>query len=786
MIRAVGAWTQRLHPGCQIMAKVDASRAPSESFVASVLGKTKTAQFDLRAAAANRFSVDNAAEFLFRTSIPFLVVLFLGVLAAIRAGDLDEERREIERNTESAVVMAAHYFTLLHTNGVNEEDASRLSSELSAAASKGIFVISMPRENIHARNALLPQNIVGPELSELMGSGTKQLNNLAGMKPASLKINNRPWIGYRLPGQDDPIFALASLDVALANWRKEVSVTVSVFVVTAAVLLILLYGYFAQITKTKHEISAGKNEKRRREMALASGRCGLWDWELSTGTMRWSPSMCALLGFEQKEGMFSLSQIGSIVHEDDDQFMDFARRFAAREICELDEIVRLRDVNGQYHHIRLRAQTVDPTASDLNVIGIAVDVTEQHRLATQSRQSDQRLGTAVESISEAYVLWDANNKLVMCNARYINMMGLKPDTAQPGVSRSALNDEMIPVVSELRMLSGRDAEGIQEYERELEDGRWIHVNEKRLPDGSTVSVGMEISQLKRNEKRLKENETRLKSMVEDLNALRRTEKERTEQLVDVNVRYMMEKERAEAANLAKSQFLANMSHELRTPLNAIIGFSELMQRGLFGPLGSDRYQEYANDIHASGSYLLGFINDILEMSKIEAGHFKLSIEPIDLLETLKETLHYIEVMAAEKSISIKIEAEVASIIAADKRATKQILINLLSNAQKFTGENGTITVRARKVGGALRLTIADNGCGIPKSALAKLGEPFTQVADASTRHHPGSGLGLAISRSLVELHGGRLRIISTLGKGTAVHVILPDNPISEDALALAA
>jgi two-component system, cell cycle sensor histidine kinase PleC len=146
----------------------------------------------------------------------------------------------------------------------------------------------------------------------------------------------------------------------------------------------------------------------------------------------------------------------------------------------------------------------------------------------------------------------------------------------------------------------------------------------------------------------------------------------------------------------------------------------------------------------------------------------------------------VEVMAAEKSISIEIESEGSAFIAADKRSMKQILINLLSNAQKFTGENGTIKVRARKVNSALRLTIADNGCGIPKEALAKLGEPFTQVADASTRHHPGSGLGLAISRSLVELHGGRLRISSNLGKGTIVHVILPDNPVAEDSVALAA
>ncbi len=759
------------------MAKIDASRAPSESFVAGVFGKAIKERLVVKTIVPDRFNIDVAAEILFRTSIPFLVVLFLGVLASIRVGDLEDERREIESNTASAVVMAAHHFTLLHTKGVAEEDAERLSSELASAAAKGIVVTTLPNGSIFPNTKNVPIDLQGRTLVELTGGQANLLSKTAGLQTSPLTIFGRPWLGYSLVGHTVPVIALANLDIALANWRREVAVTVSVFVITAAVLLVLLYGYFAQINKTNSEIAVGKNEKRRREMALTSGRCGLWDWDLSTGTMRWSPSMCALLGYEQKEGVFSLSQISAIVHADDDQFMDFARRFAAREIYDLDEIVRLRNADGQYLHLRLRAQTVDATAAELSVIGIAVDVTEQHRLATQSRQSDLRLGTAVESISEAYVLWDAGNKLVMCNARYINMMGLNPDTAKPGVSRLELSEAMIPVVSELRMLSGRDAEGIQEFERELEDGRWIHVNEKKLPDGSTVSVGMEISQLKRNEKRLKENETRLKSMVEDLNALRRTEKERTEQLVDVNVRYIMEKERAEAANLAKSQFLANMSHELRTPLNAIIGFSELMQRGMFGPLGSDRYQEYANDIQESGTYLLGFINDILEMSKIEAGHFKLSLEAINVPDTLKETLHYVEVMAAEKSILIEIEADNAGIITADKRAIKQILINLLSNAQKFTGEYGVIKVRARRVNQALRLTIADSGCGIPKSALAKLGEPFTQVADASTRHHPGSGLGLAISRSLVELHGGRLRITSTLGKGTIVHVLLPDNQI---------
>ncbi|MGL4404622.1 MAG: PAS domain-containing sensor histidine kinase, partial [Notoacmeibacter sp.] len=697
-----------------------------------------------------------------------------------------EDRKKTEDAVSAAVVMAAHHFSSLNTNSIGEVEAARLSIELASGFTKNVVVVPLGNETTLRKEIQLPLLLNGQSPIVLSEHIATQLREMAGKSSIDLTISDQSWTGYQYKSASGSVISLANLDVALAGWRKDVAVTVTVFLITAAVLLILLYGYFAQISKTKRQINYSESERLRRETALTSGRCGLWDWDLSTGTMHWSPSMCALLGFDAVECAFSLNQISNIIHPEDDRFLSFARRFVANDISELDEVVRFRNLDGAYVYVRLRAQAVDPLDAARGVIGIAVDVTEQYRLATQSRQSDFRLGMTVESISEALVLWDANNKLVMCNARYISMMGLDAGLAKTGVSRTELTEHMTPIVSEMRMLGERDSEGVQEFEREMQDGRWIHVNEKRLADGSTVCVGMEISQLKRNEKRLKENEIRLKSMVEDLNALRRTEKERTEQLVDVNVRYLMEKERAETANLAKSEFLANMSHELRTPLNAIIGFSELMQRGLFGPLGSSRYQEYANDIHESGAYLLGFINDILEMSKIEAGHFKLSIEKFNVADTLHETLHYVEVMAEEKAIKIEIDAESDAEIFADKRSAKQIFINLLSNAQKFTGQNGQIKVRVRKINGALRLTIADNGCGIPKTALAKLGKPFTQVANSSTRHHPGSGLGLAISRSLVELHGGRLKISSQLGKGTIVHVVLPDNLIDEEPIQLAA
>jgi two-component system cell cycle sensor histidine kinase PleC len=243
--------------------------------------------------------------------------------------------------------------------------------------------------------------------------------------------------------------------------------------------------------------------------------------------------------------------------------------------------------------------------------------------------------------------------------------------------------------------------------------------------------------------------------------------------VELNRKYMKETERAEAANRAKSEFLANMSHELRTPLNAIIGFSELMQSQLFGPLGAPRYEEYTRDIHSSGKYLLGVINDILDMSKIEAGQFSIEREEIDLCPLIRETVRVIALQAAEKSITIETRIADSMRLYADRRAIKQITLNLLSNAVKFTGTGGHITVRARNVSRALMLTIEDNGCGIPADALAKLGRPFEQVQNQFSKSHAGSGLGLAISRSLAELHGGALKIRSTEGVGTIVSVRIP-------------
>lgn len=233
--------------------------------------------------------------------------------------------------------------------------------------------------------------------------------------------------------------------------------------------------------------------------------------------------------------------------------------------------------------------------------------------------------------------------------------------------------------------------------------------------------------------------------------------------------------RAESANVAKSRFLATMSHELRTPLNAILGFSEVMQSQLFGPIANPQYRDYIGNIHDSGRHLLHLINEILDLSRIEAGRYELHEEPVMLSDVLEDCIRLLKLRAESKALTV--EADVASGLPqvwADARAVRQIILNLMSNAIKFTPRSGRIVVSiANAEDGGQRMTVKDNGPGIPKEEIPKVLQAFGQGSLAHQTAEGGTGLGLPIVSSLIELHGGSFELQSELRKGTSAIVNFP-------------
>lgn len=235
------------------------------------------------------------------------------------------------------------------------------------------------------------------------------------------------------------------------------------------------------------------------------------------------------------------------------------------------------------------------------------------------------------------------------------------------------------------------------------------------------------------------------------------------------------KESAERAYAAKSQFLANMSHELRTPLNAIIGFSEMMQRQMLGPIGTEKYLDYIGGIRESGEHLLDMISDILDMSKIEAGKYTLDVEEFNLFKVIRLATHMIEGRALDAQVRLisDIPEDKDMTIIGDRRAIMQMILNILSNAVKFTKQHGEVRISCVSDNNMITMTFMDTGIGIPANKLRYVTKPFEQAANSFTRNHEGTGLGLAITKELAELHGGTLELASTVGVGTTVTICIP-------------
>ena len=718
------------------------------------------------------------AEPLLRRAVPVLIIAFLvticvGALVQV----VDQRRHALDTMVTTLDAVADVGAERLRRPLRNASEAAGRPQELLAMAlpdwatdaGRQFFIT-----NDHGLvTAVMPatDGAIGRRLIDLLGP-TQALTTFgagAGVMEITLPNESRALATVRALQPPFGQFAVVqSRDAALASWRSLTTLTITLSATTGFVVLILGFAFHWQATRAQEADLIYETVRTRIDTALNRGRCGLWDWDLARGRIFWSQSMFDILGLQARDNLLSFGDVSALVHPDDMQLYDLATDLAEAKTTTIDHAFRMRHADGHWVWLRARCEIVQQAGDPgLHLIGIAVDVTEQKTLVEKTLAADMRLRDAIETIPEAFVLWDADNRLVLCNSNFQELQHLPDEAIVVGASYEAVVAAgSKPVVSNKVVTGGPTVPGAQTFEAQIEDGRWLHISERRTKDGGYVSVGTDITALKTHEEKLVDSEKRLMATVHDLRASQ-------QRLAELAEKYATAKDRAEEANQAKSKFLANMSHELRTPLNAIIGFSEIMETGMFGPLGAEKYQEYCSDIHGSGQYLLDVINDILDMSKIEAGRIRLDFEDLDLDTLLAESMRVVAARADDKKLKLSARISPALRLRADRRALKQITLNLLSNAVKFTPAGGGVTVRGRETNGCIVLAIADSGIGIAKDALAKLGRPFEQVESQLTKSHQGSGLGLAIAKSLVELHGGRMHIRSTLGRGTLVVVRLP-------------
>ena len=383
--------------------------------------------------------------------------------------------------------------------------------------------------------------------------------------------------------------------------------------------------------------------------------------------------------------------------------------------------------------------------------GTGSDITAL-KLAERSYEAVRdQLAKAIESMSEGIAIFGPDGRLVLCNEHIRRHNPWLADRFVPGAKHA----ELVALYAEVSLppgtspaqraawraerLSLRDRPG-GSMEFQIRDGSWCRISEYQTEDGGMVTLRTDITELKRRQFALE-----------------------------------WERNRAEAASRSKSEFLANMSHELRTPLNAIIGFSDVMTSGLLGEV-PEKFRSYAEDISKSGRHLLDLISDLLDLAKIETGRLELYEEAFELGPELSDILVMTGPQRAAKGISL--EENLAAVgpgtaLFADRRALRQILINLLSNATKFTPERGRIAFAVALTGEDLEIAIRDSGIGIAAEDQERVFDRFVQLGSVIDRQHGGAGIGLPLSRALAELHGGRVALSSAKGEGTVVTLTLP-------------
>ena len=717
-----------------------------------------------------------------RRLVPLMVVIFLTTLAigALMQGR-DARDQAINDAMSDIEIIAA-----LAAQDLNNTIADDRKLSMSEVLSR-----SLPSKALAGGRQVVISDQSGNIIATSPGriASKRQLTDLLGpAQPLTVFAEKAGVLRISLADGEDVLAAVRALrppygqlavihpvSALLSDWRSASFRSGFLLLATAFVLAVIATAYFWQSGRSVEAETIHARVHGRIDTALNRGRCGLWDWDLPRGRIYWSASMYAILGMQAQAGFVSFGDVNALVHPDDQDLRSLAEQLAASKTNTIDHTFRLRNIGGDWVWLRARAELVrELSSSELHLVGIAVDISDEKRLAERNATADERLRDAIEAVSEAFVLWDADNCLVTCNSKFLDLHRIPSQGAVLGAGYGDLIAQSTPplVQTQIPLGEARRSES-RSYEAQLADSRWLQINERRTKDGGYVSVGTDITTLKKHEEQLMDSERRLMATIADLRRSRQALEAQTQQLAELADRHAEKQAEAESANRAKSEFLANMSHELRTPLNAIIGFSELMSQQTFGPLGSSKYKDYAVDISSSGRYLLAVISDVLEMARLDSGRVQLEQRIVDVGDLVRSSIEEVRVAADGKRIAISSDIQSGSIIHADQRAVTKVLATLLDNAVKFTLDCGHVSVKTRAANGALNMFVKDTGIGIAASALASIGKPFEQAGMTLSNGMKGSGLGLAIARSLIEMHGGSLKIRSIVGVGTIVLARIP-------------